>query len=72
DVRRINNLVCIDASRKHGRQGFSRAWPDLVVMNQAVIDKIDDSWSQLNIGQFIESPSKALKSIAEETGAELS
>ncbi|MFO7862865.1 MAG: menaquinone biosynthesis decarboxylase [Salinivirgaceae bacterium] len=72
DVRRINNLVCIDASRKHGRQGFSRAWPDLVVMNQAVIDKIDESWSQLNIGQFIESPSNALKSIAEETGAELS
>jgi 4-hydroxy-3-polyprenylbenzoate decarboxylase len=72
DVQRVNNIVCVDGFRKHGRKGFVRAWPDLVVMKQEVIDKINENWDKLKIGPFIESPSMALKSIAEETGAELS
>lgn len=71
DVILNKEVVLVDGLRKFGRNGFDRAWPDLVVMNDAVIAKIDSIWSDLNIGGFVDSPSKFLKKIARESGAEL-
>ena len=52
--------------------GFEREWPNPVVMDEKTIKKIDQIWTKLEIGQFIESPSlnyknqmKGLEAISE-------
>ena len=36
----------------------SRDWPNIVTMNRETIEKVDNLWSDLGLGDFLESPSK--------------
>lgn len=71
DIEICGSSVLIDARKKNNTKSFKRAWPDLVVMDDDTIAKIDKKWNALNLGTFIESPSIVLKKIALEKGAEL-
>ena len=57
-----NNTIFIDGTRKtQEKDGFERDWPNPVIMDTETIDKIDKKWNQLEIGEFIESPSLKYK-----------
>lgn len=71
DIQLDNQTLFVDARRKHKREGFARAWPDLVVMDNETIQKVDEKWNEWPLGEFLSSPSKLLKRIANEKGAEL-
>jgi 4-hydroxy-3-polyprenylbenzoate decarboxylase len=71
DIEICGSSVLIDARKKNKTKSFKRAWPDLVVMDDETIAKIDEKWNDLNLGTFIDSPSRILKKIALEKGAEL-
>ncbi|PLX19593.1 MAG: menaquinone biosynthesis decarboxylase [Salinivirgaceae bacterium] len=71
DIEVKGSCVLVNALRKNDSDDFKRPWPDLVVMNDEIINKIDQKWSSLDLGTFIESPSKVLKKVAKEKGAEL-
>jgi len=54
------SVLCIDASRKTKEKDFyMRRWPNILVMNQETIQRIDGIWKNLNLGEWIESPSKS-------------
>ncbi|WP_057954915.1 menaquinone biosynthesis decarboxylase [Salinivirga cyanobacteriivorans] len=72
DIKIKDDIVLIDALRKHGRKDFKRPWPDLVVMDDETIRKVDNKWSKYNIGNFIASPSNAFKSVTDGKQARLS
>jgi 4-hydroxy-3-polyprenylbenzoate decarboxylase len=40
---------------------FERDWPNIIVADDATIQKIDEKWASLNIGPFIPSPSHKYK-----------
>jgi 4-hydroxy-3-polyprenylbenzoate decarboxylase len=40
---------------------FERDWPNIIVADDATIQKIDEKWASLNIGPFIASPSHKYK-----------
>lgn len=46
----------IDATSKHGGN-FKRDWPNVVVMDESTINKIDANWEYFGMGKFLESPS---------------
>ena len=61
DIKNNNDLstIFIDGTRKlKSIDNFKRDWPNIVTSNNDTIDKIDKIWDSLNIGGFIESPSK--------------
>jgi 4-hydroxy-3-polyprenylbenzoate decarboxylase len=39
----------IDGTRKWRDEGFTREWPDVITMDQATRDRIDDIWPELGI-----------------------
>ncbi len=58
DVLVIENSIFVDACVKNRKQdGFERDWPNIVVMDKNTIEKIDQIWLNLGIGDFIKSPS---------------
>jgi 4-hydroxy-3-polyprenylbenzoate decarboxylase len=71
DITISNSCVVINGLRKHNTKGFKRPWPDLVVMNDDTIRKVDEKWDSYKIGPFIKSPSEILKKVAKEKGANL-
>lgn len=56
----INGEVLIgDCRSKYGGlNGFSRNWPNMVVMDKDTVDLVDRKWEDYKIGEFKESPSK--------------
>ena len=53
-----NDTILIDGTIKHYRKGgFSRRWPNVVCSDTATIEKTDNKWAALDIGEFIPSPS---------------
>ena len=53
-----NNTIFIDGTKKTKKaDNFKREWPNPVVMDEKTIKRIDQVWSKLKIGNFIESPS---------------
>ncbi len=53
-----NNTIFINGTKKtKAIDGFEREWPNPVVMDEKTINKIDKIWTNLGIGDFIESPS---------------
>ncbi|UOF94325.1 MAG: menaquinone biosynthesis decarboxylase [Bacteroides sp.] len=42
---------------------FDRKWPEIITSDTETIKKIDKIWNKLNLGKFIESPSKIYKDI---------
>ena len=59
----ISHFV-FDATRKtKNEDNFSRDWPNIIVSSDATINKIDDIWSSLNVGELIKSPSLKFKNM---------
>jgi len=52
----------LDGTRKtKDLDNFQRDWPNIIVADQATIEKVDKKWGQLGIGAFISSPSLKYK-----------
>lgn len=59
-ITRVNgsNLILIDGTRKaYPTDNFPRLWPNIVTMDGETIERVDQMWHWLDIGEFIESPS---------------
>ena len=53
----VNHMV-VDGTRKSmGVDGFQRDWPNPVVSSMKTIQKIDQMWPDLGLGDLIPSPS---------------
>ncbi len=56
--------ILIDGTRKtHKMENFKRDWPNVVVSDEKTINKIDSIWNDLNLGNFIKSPSLKFKKL---------
>ncbi len=63
-------VLCQDGTRKTGElDGFTRNWPNVIVMDDTTISKIDQQWGSLQLGSFIPSPSLHFKSLVINPGA---
>jgi 4-hydroxy-3-polyprenylbenzoate decarboxylase len=63
-------VVFVDATFKtSNHDNFKRDWPNVVTMNSETIAAIDAKWSELGLGEFIESPSLKFKSLVKGGGA---
>ncbi|MDP4280772.1 MAG: menaquinone biosynthesis decarboxylase [Bacteroidota bacterium] len=57
-------VLFVDGTRKEkGIDGFQREWPNIIVMDDATIRKINEIWPKLNLGNLIPSPSLKYKSL---------
>ncbi len=64
--------LVVDGTRKvYPSDRFSRLWPNVVLMDAATIERIDEMWSSLEVGEFIESPSLKLLHLSEGNNAVL-
>ena len=56
--------IIFDATRKNkNKDNFERDWPNIIVSADETIKKIDEIWDNLNIGEFIKSPSLKFKNM---------
>jgi 4-hydroxy-3-polyprenylbenzoate decarboxylase len=59
-----HQFVCmgLDGTRKTKEyDNFQRDWPNIIIADEATIKSVDQKWEQLNLGQFIPSPSLKFK-----------
>jgi 4-hydroxy-3-polyprenylbenzoate decarboxylase len=57
-------VLIIDGTRKTlNFDGFEREWPNIIVMNDQTIKKIDDNWGKFFPGPFLPSPSLRYKNL---------
>jgi len=62
--------IALDATKKtSSNDRFFRDWPNIVLMDDETMRKIDNMWDKLNLGPFIESPSKFYKPLVPNDGA---
>ncbi|MCS7073793.1 MAG: menaquinone biosynthesis decarboxylase [Bacteroidia bacterium] len=62
--------LCIDGTRKTKElDGFQRDWPNVLVSLPETIEKIDQLWEQLGLGEKIPSPSLRYQSLLLGQGA---
>lgn len=40
---------------------FQRAWPNIIVMDDATIKAVDEKWNRFGLGEFLPSPSLKYK-----------
>ena len=60
----------VDGTRKTKLyDGFTRDWPNIVVVDDATIESIDKKWDKLGLGAFIPSPSLKYKPLLFKGGA---
>lgn len=51
-------VLVVDGTRKYRRfDNFLRPWPNIIVMDQDTIQKVDEKWDKLGIGPMVPSPS---------------
>jgi len=63
-------MTGLDATRKNKRlDGFERPWPNILVMDDDTIKKVDEMWPMLGLGDAIESPSLKYRSQCHAGGA---
>ncbi len=63
-------VLFFDCTRKTlETDGFSRAWPNVIVMSDEVIRDVDKKWDSYEIGDFVPSPSLFYKSLIINDGA---
>ncbi|MFV0505593.1 MAG: menaquinone biosynthesis decarboxylase [Bacteroidales bacterium] len=59
DIYFSDDMVIVDTtSKKQESHNFLRQWPNIVTSNPKTIKKVDERWEELNLGDFIVSPSK--------------
>jgi 4-hydroxy-3-polyprenylbenzoate decarboxylase len=62
--------IFIDGTSKNLKQDeFKRDWPNIIVMDEAMIKKIDEKWDSLQLGPFLPSPSNSYNSLVLNKGA---
>ncbi len=62
--------IFIDATRKSLlKDNFKRDWPNVVISDKNTIEKIDENWEELGLGEFLNSPSNKYKILNKNTGA---
>jgi len=62
DIRVFNNHVFIDATAKISPSDrFQRDWPNILVMDNSIIEVIDRKWQFLSLGNYLPSPSLRFK-----------
>ncbi|MDD4603662.1 MAG: menaquinone biosynthesis decarboxylase [Bacteroidales bacterium] len=63
-------VLCMDGTRKtHELDNFNREWPNIIVMDDVTIHKIDQRWDALGLGPFRSSPSLQFKGLVINDGA---
>lgn len=63
------NVVFIDATSKQALyDDFERNWPNVIVMDDQIIQSIDQRWGDLGLGPFLSSPSIKYKSLISNQG----
>jgi 4-hydroxy-3-polyprenylbenzoate decarboxylase len=65
----VRKCLVFDATAKRKSDGFTRDWPNVIVMDDETIKAIDEKWEKLGVGEFIESPSKTMKPMVKNLGA---
>lgn len=68
DTQKGKCLV-FDATSKREMDGFTREWPNVIVMDDQTIAAVDQKWDKLGLGAFVESPSLKLKPMVHGSGA---
>lgn len=48
-MRDFGSKVCIDATTKLKEEGYARAWPETIEMDEATQKKVDAAWDELGI-----------------------
>lgn len=57
-----NSVLIVDATTKSKKfDDFNRDWPDIVIMDDKTIKKIDENWDKFKLGEKINSPSIKFK-----------
>jgi 4-hydroxy-3-polyprenylbenzoate decarboxylase len=69
---KYNKVLVVNCLRKFNKMNFNRPWPNINVMDEITIKKIDDKWKSLSIGPFIDSPSHKIAHIEKTGGATVS
>jgi 4-hydroxy-3-polyprenylbenzoate decarboxylase len=54
-------------TKKHDH--FTRDWPNVIAMDETIIKTVDEKWSRLGLGAFIESPSLKYRKLMRGDGA---
>jgi 4-hydroxy-3-polyprenylbenzoate decarboxylase len=63
-------VLVIDGTRKTaGHDMFKRDWPNIIVMDELTINKIDENWDNYGLGPMIQSPSCKYRSLIINDGA---
>jgi 4-hydroxy-3-polyprenylbenzoate decarboxylase len=62
DVRSEKGMLILDARHNVSDKHEGRKWPNPVVSSDHIISTVDENWESYQIGEFIESPSKNIKS----------
>lgn len=66
------SCIAFDATKKtSSNDNFFRDWPNILLMDDKTIGKIDGLWDKLNLGPFVESPSNFYKPLVPNEGAVL-
>ena len=64
DIRIWNNTIIIDArSKRPGYGDNPPRFPNVVTSTPDIIHMVNDRWSEYNIGEFIESPSRRYRKL---------
>lgn len=62
--------LAIDGTMKSGKlDNFSRDWPNVVVMDEDTIRKVDEMWDKLGLGSYLLSPSLKYRALVRNEGA---
>ncbi len=64
-----NVCLCLDGTSKtKSYDEFHRSWPNVLVMDELTIHKVDSRWNEYGIGEFISSPSLRYKHLRRSEG----
>jgi len=64
------SLLVLDGTRKtSGYDGFRRDWPNIIVMDEPTIRKVDKNWGEYGLGPLLPSPSVKYRSLILNDGA---
>jgi 4-hydroxy-3-polyprenylbenzoate decarboxylase len=70
DIIVSDNLLLDGCFKLPGRDKFRREWPNVVISDDATIEKIDREWGSLTGTGFIESPSLRISKLSRGAGAQ--
>ncbi len=64
------SILVLDGTRKTvAYDGFKRDWPNIIVMDETTIRKVDENWEKYGLGTMVPSPSRKYRSLILNDGA---